>query len=155
MPIVAQLRPATFTDPRSQAALATMSATHELVLVGARHALPEDGVSQLRRALAPRRMVVLLIDDHLSSTERALVQDLLNDGIIPVVLSRCDSALSDLTSWLEPDDPVVQLRWTNRAARRRRAMVHRSVIRHPGTDRGDRAADAHAPSSTTSDLDRR
>jgi hypothetical protein len=138
MPIIAQLRHATFTDPGSQAALAAMSATHELVLTGTSDVMPEDGVSQLRRALAPRRIVVLLIDDHLPSTERALIEELCNDGIIPVILTRCEFAPPDLTSWLDSDEPAVQRQWTHRAARRRRALVHRPMIRHPGIDRGDR-----------------
>ena len=81
MPIVAQLCHATFTDPGSKASLAAMSAIHELVLVGTRHVLPEDGVSQLRRVLAPRRMVVLLVDDHLpdgTGVDRGTI----NDGLI-------------------------------------------------------------------------
>jgi hypothetical protein len=138
MPIVAQLRHATFTDVGSQAALAAMSATHELVLIVTRDVMPDDGVSQLRRILAPRRIVVLLIDDHLPSTERALIEELSNDGTIPVILTRCEFLPPDLTSWHDSDEPAVQQQWTHRAARRRRTLAHRPVIRHPGIDRGDR-----------------
>jgi hypothetical protein len=145
MPSVAQLRHATFTDPGSQAALAARSATHELVLIGTRDVMPEDGVSQLRRILAPRRIVVLLIDDHLPSTERALIEELSNDGTIPVILTRCEFIPPDLTSWLDSDEPAVQQQGTHRTARRRRTLVHRPVIRHPGIDRGTAPSNVHAP----------
>jgi hypothetical protein len=106
MPIViVQLRHATFTDSTAQASLAVMSATDELVLVGSHHVMPEGRVSRLRRAIAPRHLVALLVDDHIPAIERALIEDLLNDGAIPVILTSCDPPPAALTSWLDTADP--------------------------------------------------
>jgi len=75
--VVMQLHHTTFTDSTG---LAALSATDELVLVGSHNVMPEGRVSQLRRAIAPRHLVALLVDDHLPAIERALIEDLLNDG---------------------------------------------------------------------------
>jgi hypothetical protein len=85
------------------AGLITLAAGDELVLVGTHHMLPQNRLPALRRALEPRQMVVLLVDDHVPSTERALVEDLLNDGIIPVILTSCDPPPPALTGWLSAD----------------------------------------------------
>jgi hypothetical protein len=100
MPIVVQLRHEMFTQPASQARLAATAAIHEVVLVGLRHVLPVDGMSRLRGVLAPRSMIVLLVEGDMTPIERALVEELLNDGIIPVVLSGCGVPSGALTGWL-------------------------------------------------------
>jgi hypothetical protein len=89
MPIViVQLHHAAFTDSTALAGLAAMSATDEMVLIGSHHVMPEGRVSRLRQAIAPRHLVALLVDDHVPAIERALIEDLLNDGAIPVILTR-------------------------------------------------------------------
>lgn len=108
MPIVLQLRHDTFTDLRSQTDLAAAAATHELILIGAHHLVPEGRLSQLRLALAPRRMVALLVDDHMPAAERAVIEELLNDGVIPVILTTCEPAPPALTSWLDTASPMLQ-----------------------------------------------
>ncbi len=65
-------------------------------------------MSQLRLALAPRRMVALLVDDHMPAAERAVIEELLNDGVIPVILTTCEPAPPALTSWLDTASPMLQ-----------------------------------------------
>ena len=99
MPIVVRLRPEMFTRPVSRARLAATAAVHELVLVGVLDVVPVEGMSRLREVLAPRRMVVVLIDGGTPAWARAVIEELLNDGLIPVVLTGRDPP-ADLTSWL-------------------------------------------------------
>lgn len=87
MPIIVRLRPEMFTQPASAARLAATAAIHELVLIGTHQVVPADGMPRLRQALAPRRMVVVLGDSNTPAWERTLVEELLNDGLIPVVLT--------------------------------------------------------------------
>jgi hypothetical protein len=100
MPIVVRLRPEIFSQPACQACLAATAAVHELVLVGVHHRMPVDGIALLRQVLAPRRMVTLLVDRLPPIIERALIEELLNDGVIPVVLTGCDPPPAALTAWL-------------------------------------------------------
>jgi hypothetical protein len=101
MPIVVRLRHETFTEPASWARLAATAATSgELVLVGAYQDMPEGWMSQLRRMLAPRHMLAVGVDDDVRATERALIEKLLNRGVIPVILT-ADDAPADLMSWLD------------------------------------------------------
>ena len=101
MPIVLRLRPEMFTRPVSGTRLAATAAIHELVLVGVHKVVPVEGMSRLRRVLAPRRMVVVLVDNGTAAWGRALIEELLNDGVIPVVLTECDPPPAELTSWLD------------------------------------------------------
>ena len=100
MPIVVRLRPEMFAQPASRARLAATAAVHELVLVGVHHSMPVDGIALLRQVLAPRRMITLLVDGVPPIIERALIEELLNDGIVPVVLTGRDPSPADLTCWL-------------------------------------------------------
>jgi hypothetical protein len=102
MPIViVQLHHAAFTDSTALAGLAAMSATDEMVLIGSHHVMPEGRVSRLRQAIAPRHLVALLVDDHVPAIERALIEDLLNDGAIPRHPDPYDPPPAALTSWLD------------------------------------------------------
>jgi hypothetical protein len=100
MPIVVQLRHEMFAQPASRARLAATAAVHELILVGVYHFMPVDAMSRLRQVLAPRRMVVLLVDGVPPAIERALIEELLNDGVIPVLLTGCDPPPAALTCWV-------------------------------------------------------
>ena len=100
MPIVVRLRPEMFFQPVSGARLAATAAVHELVLVGVLKVVPAEGMWRLRRVLAPRRMVVVLVDGGTPAWGRALTEELLNDGVIPVLLTGCDPPSAALTSWL-------------------------------------------------------
>jgi len=96
MPIVVRLRPEMFTQPARRARLPATAAFHELVLVGVQHGIPVDGMSRLRQVPAPRRIVVLLVGNVPPIIERALIEELLNDGVIPVVLTGCDPPPADV-----------------------------------------------------------
>ena len=74
MPIVVRLRHEMFNQPACRARLAATAAVHELVLVGTHN--------------------------HMPVIERALIEELLNDGVIPVVLTGCDPPPAALTCWL-------------------------------------------------------
>jgi hypothetical protein len=100
MPIVVRLRPEIFTQPACQARLAATAAIHELVLVGVHQVMPVDAITRLRQVLAPRRTVALLVGADMPVIERTLVEQLLNDGVIPLVLTGCDPPPADLTCWL-------------------------------------------------------
>jgi hypothetical protein len=84
--------------------LTATAAVHELVLVGAHHLLDDGRLAALRQALAPRRMVVLLVDDHMPAVERAVADEILNDGTIPVILTTTGGPPGlALTGWLDPE----------------------------------------------------
>jgi hypothetical protein len=100
MPIVVRLRHEMFTEPVSEARLAATAAVHELVLVGVHQVVPVEGMSRLRQVLAPRQIVVVLVDGGTPARGRALIEELLNDGVIPVVLTGHDPPPADLTSWI-------------------------------------------------------
>jgi len=104
MPTIVHLSSGTFYSPDGLTDLNSTAAVDELVLVGARHLMDEGRLAVLRQALAPRRMIALLIDDHVPAAERAVVDELLNDGIIPVILTDGDPLVAALTSWLDQDD---------------------------------------------------
>jgi hypothetical protein len=102
MPTIVQLRQETFTPLAALAGLIALAAGHELVLVGTYHTMTEGRLPTLRQALAPHRLVALLVDDHVPTLERALIADLLSDGNIPFILTFCDPPPVALTSWLDP-----------------------------------------------------
>jgi hypothetical protein len=88
--------------PPSMRTLAGMAAEHELVLVGGYGAVPQL-IGALRHSLYGYRVVVLLVGSELLRHERDLLHDLLNDGIIPVILTNCVPAAIHLAHWLDAD----------------------------------------------------
>ena len=89
-------------DPPSMKTLARMAAEHELVLVCGLDSATRL-VGALRRPLARYRVVVLLVGGELLRHERDLLNDLLNDGTIPVILTSCEPAAIHLARWLDAD----------------------------------------------------
>jgi hypothetical protein len=87
MPKIVNLDMGMFSSQAHLTALTEMAARHELVLLGTSQLMVGGRLAVLRQALAPRRMVALLVGDHLPSIERALLDELLNDGVIPVVVA--------------------------------------------------------------------
>jgi hypothetical protein len=106
MPKVVYLNVEIFDHPDRLAALTDVAALHELVLIGARHFMVDGRLTVLRQALAPRRMVALLIDNDLPGIERTLVNDLLNDGVIPLIVAVGDKPASPSMAWLQDDTPA-------------------------------------------------
>jgi hypothetical protein len=78
MPRVVHLRWEMFHPQVCLTGLSATAAIHELVLIGAHHLLDDGRLAILRHALAPRRMVVLLVDDHMPAAERAVADQILN-----------------------------------------------------------------------------
>ena len=101
-PRVVHLRWEMFSPQVGLTALSATAAIHELVLIGAHHVLGDGRLAVLRQALAPRRLVVLLVDDHMPAAERAVADDVLNDGIIPVILTTTGGLRGiALAGWLD------------------------------------------------------
>jgi hypothetical protein len=67
--------------------------------------LTDGWLATLRQALAPHHLVVLLVDDAVPALERTVIEELLNDGHVPVILTCCDPPPPALTSWLDPVRP--------------------------------------------------
>src|SRR4051794_32647181 len=86
--------------PPSVATLAENLAEHEVVLVCSHRATDGDGFAELRAALQGHRMVALVVDREVPSHERALVEELLNEGKVPVLLTLGDPGSAELTGWL-------------------------------------------------------
>jgi hypothetical protein len=74
------------------------------VLISTSYLMVSGRLAVLREALAPARWSHLLIDDDLPPVERALVDDLLNDGAIPILVVS-DAPTTALMSWLEDHEP--------------------------------------------------
>lgn len=136
MPILVRLGQETFTDPAARSRLASMAAAEELVLIGTHHVMPHGRVDQLRRMLEPRRMVAVLLDDHMPTTERTLIAELLNDGTIPVILTPCNPPPPALTSWLP-------------AGRHHPAPVVTRPMATPADGSADPAREPRAPATGT------
>lgn len=83
-------------------ALRRMAAEHELVLLGGHDAAP--GVLRTVRALLPRhRVVALLLDGVPSRHERNLIDELLNVGHLPVLLTTGEPDADEFSRWLMAD----------------------------------------------------
>lgn len=131
MPIIVQLCPETFDPPVGLTDLHATAGVHELVLVGTHHLMDGARLAVLRRGLAPHCLVALLIDDHVPAAERAVVDELLNDGTIPVLITRGESAAAGLTCWLDPDDtPLPDLWQPVDVSRESSSRVRRVAPRH-------------------------
>jgi hypothetical protein len=105
MPKIVHVNLGMFDRPDRLAALTDVAALYELVLIGACHLMVNGRLTVLRQTLAPRRMAALIIDDDLSGIERTLVEDLLNDGVIPLLVAVGDQPTSPSMAWLEDDKP--------------------------------------------------
>ena len=65
MPRIGHISMGLFNPRTHLTALADTAALHELVLISAHHLMLGGRLALLRRALAPRRLVALLIADYL------------------------------------------------------------------------------------------
>jgi hypothetical protein len=90
------------THPPSLQKLRRMAADHELVLVcGQDSAATLVGVV---RTLLPRhRVVAMLIDSELFPHERDLLDEILNDGHLPVICTVGDPNSLGLKQWMDAD----------------------------------------------------
>jgi hypothetical protein len=104
MPKIMHIHMGLFNRGTHLAALSDTAALHELVLISAHHLMVGDRLAVLRQALAPRRLVALLIADDLPPIERTFVDELLNDGVIPLIVPLGDGPTAALMSWLDSDE---------------------------------------------------
>jgi len=83
----------------------SMAAEHELVLVCARILVQEGLVSRLRALLPRHQIVAMLMEPVLQHFERLLIEELLDEGKIPLILLADEAAAARLADWdwLEPD----------------------------------------------------
>jgi hypothetical protein len=90
------------------AALTRYAAVGEVVLVSSGWQ-GAHGILAAGRALAGRRLEALLVDAEVTSPERRLIQQMLGEGVVPVVFTRADLAGTLLANWvwLNPDRVVV------------------------------------------------
>jgi len=104
MPKIVHLQAEMFHPGTRLAVLSEAAALHELVLISTHHLMVGGRFAVLRRALAPRRLVAVLVADEWPPVERTFVDELLNDGVIPVIVPLGDGPTAALMSWLESDD---------------------------------------------------
>jgi hypothetical protein len=83
--------------------LATTVAEHEVVVVSSHRTADGGVVSGLRAALPRCQIVALLVDGDLPGYERDLVNELINEGKVPLIFTVGDPTSPELTSWLSPD----------------------------------------------------
>ena len=107
MPKIAHIHIAMFNSATHLAALTETAALNELVLVSAHHLLVGGRLEVVRQALAPRRLVALLVAGDLPPIERTFVDELLNDGVIPLIVPLGDGPTAALMSWLESNERSV------------------------------------------------
>lgn len=108
MVAIVHLSPEALNDPPSVATLSALAAEEELVLVCADCVVVEGLLPKLRAALPRRQVVALLVYAEIQPHERGVIEELLEEGKVPLVLAfDCPSA-DRLTQWLwlEPDHSV-------------------------------------------------
>jgi hypothetical protein len=104
MPKIVHIHMGLFNPAARLAALGAAAAVHELVLISPHHLLVGGRFAVLRQALAPRRLVALLIADDLPPIERTFVDELLNDGVIPLLVPLGVGPTAALMCWLQRDE---------------------------------------------------
>jgi hypothetical protein len=103
---VLTVSPQSLVHPPSSRTLARMAADHELVLVCDYDTAPRL-VCAVRLLLPRHRVIALLVDRGLLYHEHDLLEQILNDGDLPVVLTTGEPTAVQLTAWLNADTDVV------------------------------------------------
>jgi hypothetical protein len=105
---IVHLAPDALTDPPSLATLRTLAAADELVLVCGDGTIMDGLLPRMRAELPRRQIVAMLVYGEIQHHEQALVEELLDEGKVPLILA-FDSPLADRRadwSWLSPDRSV-------------------------------------------------
>lgn len=98
--------PQSLEHPPSSQRLTKMAAAHELVLVCDHGAAP--CLIRAVRILLPRhRLVAVLVDPGLLCHEHDLLEEILNEGNLPVVITTGDLTAVQLSAWLDADIDLV------------------------------------------------
>ena len=93
-------------QPPSSPTLTTMAADHELVLVCDYDTAPSL-IRAIRTLLPRHRLVALLIDPDLLRHEHDLLEEILNDGHLPVILTTGEPSVVQLSQWLNAQTDLV------------------------------------------------
>jgi hypothetical protein len=101
------LSPTTFEYPAALAALTRLARQHELVLICEQRAVAHGLIATLRRALPRYRLVAMMIDGDGQCQERELVEQLLEEGSIPLILTIADHSQPTSWQWLRADTTLV------------------------------------------------
>jgi hypothetical protein len=101
---------AALRDPASLTVLADLAIDHQLVLICAQGAPPQPIMARLRDALPNRRLIAVLVTGEAVAPERRLVEQLVAEGIVPLIVTADDPAAVRLVNWFWlPADRVVTL----------------------------------------------
>ena len=103
MLVIVELSAAALAHRPSVERLVATVAEHEVVIVSTHGAIVDGLVSGLRAVLGSHRLVALLVDDQVQPHEREVIEEVLNEGKLPVLLTTQDPAAPELTGWLEAD----------------------------------------------------
>jgi hypothetical protein len=110
---IVHLAPDALADPPSMATLNSLAAEEELVLVCLELVRVESVIvggllPRMRQALPRRQIVALLVDGEMQPHERGLIDQLLEEGRVPLVLGLDRPHVDRLAqwSWLAPDYSV-------------------------------------------------
>jgi hypothetical protein len=95
-----------FDHPASLRTLAATVADHEVVLVTSYRGAEAGVVSRLTEALPRRQIVALLVDGEVPVHERELIEDLLNEGRIPLLLVMNGPAPAPSMTWLRANATI-------------------------------------------------
>ena len=90
--------------------LVALAAEHELVLLCREDVISSGAIGHLRTLLPRHQIIVLLVEREVSLSERQLLEEILNDGRLPVIISAhgaTDPARSSDWRWLRADMHVV------------------------------------------------
>jgi len=103
---VLTVSPESLAYPSSSQTLRQLAADHELVLVCGR--AEASGLLGAVRGLLPRHQVVgLLVDGEPLGHERTLIEEILNVGHLPVVLTTGEPGAVRISKWLNADIGLV------------------------------------------------
>jgi hypothetical protein len=102
---VLAVSPQSLAHQPSSHTLARMAADHELVLVCDYDTAPRL-VRAVRLLLPRHRVVALLVDRGWLCHEHDLLEQILNDGHLPVVLTTGEPTAVQLSAWLSADTDV-------------------------------------------------
>jgi hypothetical protein len=95
-----------FDHPPSLESLATTVADHEVVIVTSHRAADAGVVSRLANELPRRQIVALLVDGEVPPHEQELIEELLNEGRIPLVLVLHHPSRVPSMGWLHADATI-------------------------------------------------
>jgi hypothetical protein len=86
-------------DPWSLAELKRLAAEHELVLIYGPLHRADRVIPALRRAMPRRDIVAIVVLDEVTRADREMIEQLLDDGVVPLVLTTDGVSTSRPENW--------------------------------------------------------